>query len=748
MVGMSGTLIAQETQPFQVQIQSKFYDFEFVRLEVQDLSTTENIEVQKQEPTKWMCNISPNQPYTFTVFYGVAEIHSQVTIPESSSLLIDLDVVLLDEVTVTSTKVERPFEIKDNTLVVNVESEELKSFTNAMEVIQNAPAVSLDELNGTLEITGKTATIFLNGKEVNLSGSSLVDFLSNMDKNNIKNIEIITNPSAAYDARIDRVINITLNKVKNGKDLTTVKTVSGTRTNPYTKNTIGYQMQKSKVRLNADFTQDYNRMFSNANITADDTYNSISKNTTNSYQGQLFLDFDLSEKSLVDLSIYYKKNDEVINQQTDGLLNNQGFSVDTQDENDVLNANILYQNNLNDSTTLKLTADYAYFEGQTLNTITNTDSRTLQTLPTQIPIFRVGGDFIKDKQNGGYTFGYKYSNVNVTNDNRQTFAQGTVLSDFKYKEDVFALYFNKDYAWKNYSLSAGLRAEYSLLNANYETEEYTSTSESDLLNLSPTLTFSIFTEKQRYFEFSLTSQTTRPSYALLNPFNQYDSDITTFEGNAELKPQQEYNFSFNYAYGNTFLGLNSSYYNNFISTYLDNVDGNFVNKYNNFDHVFVSYLAQYQKFNISEKVNLSFQNVIGFTLVNEEGFELPKGTPFFQNATSLIYNPTSKLSFTSSFSYSSPFKDGFFRHRGYGFLNLYAKYQFEKPNIRLSLFAKDVFKSRMEGADVILPGVNYQVQQYNDAFNIGLSFTWTIGEVFKHRRKNTDTFDEFDRISN
>ncbi|MGZ5192163.1 MAG: carboxypeptidase regulatory-like domain-containing protein, partial [Flavisolibacter sp.] len=104
----------------------------------------------------------------------------------------------LSEVTVQT---RRPLvENKIDKMVVNVDASPTNAGSNALEVLEKSPGISVDR-DGNISIKGKQGVIVLiDGKQTYLSGQDLANLLRNMPANQLDQIEIMTQPSAKYDA--------------------------------------------------------------------------------------------------------------------------------------------------------------------------------------------------------------------------------------------------------------------------------------------------------------------------------------------------------------------------------------------------------------------------------------------------------------------------------------------------------------------------------------------------------------------
>ena len=97
-------------------------------------------------------------------------------------------------------KAKRPLiERQMDKLVVNVSQSPLSAGSNGNDILRRAPGVRIDK-DGNITVNGKSVEVYIDGKPSYLSGQQLKAMLDGTDGNTIQKIEIISNPSAKYDA--------------------------------------------------------------------------------------------------------------------------------------------------------------------------------------------------------------------------------------------------------------------------------------------------------------------------------------------------------------------------------------------------------------------------------------------------------------------------------------------------------------------------------------------------------------------
>ena len=121
---------------------------------------------------------------------------------------------VLNEVTVTARK--PLIEIRADKMILNTDASVSAIGTNALELLKKAPGVVIDN-NDNIQLKGKNGVrIYIDGKPSYFSAQELANFLKGIASSDIEAVEIITNPSAKYDAQGNAgIINLRLKKNKN-----------------------------------------------------------------------------------------------------------------------------------------------------------------------------------------------------------------------------------------------------------------------------------------------------------------------------------------------------------------------------------------------------------------------------------------------------------------------------------------------------------------------------------------------------
>ena len=117
---------------------------------------------------------------------------------KATTLSLQVSATQLGNVTVTARK---PFIQKlSDRIVVNVENSIVSAGSSALDVLERSPGVTVDQ-NDVISMRGRAGVIIMiDGKTTAMSGADLANYLRGLPSSAIERIDLITNPSAKYDA--------------------------------------------------------------------------------------------------------------------------------------------------------------------------------------------------------------------------------------------------------------------------------------------------------------------------------------------------------------------------------------------------------------------------------------------------------------------------------------------------------------------------------------------------------------------
>ena len=464
-------------------------------------------------------------------------------------------------------------------LVVNVSASPLAAGSNGNDILRRAPGVRIDK-DGNITVNGKSVEIWIDGKPSYLSGQQLKAMLDGTDGNTIEKIEIISNPSAKYDASGQGgIINI---KTKRNM----MKGLNGILSAAYGGMYFGdvkRWLQMDMVSLNLNYrsekTYTYGQLtqvFGQNDIDLE-TYRKTPTLENYSYSGYA-MDFQyymvkVGNDWYIDsvntfgfiLQVpYMKANQRII----DGR--NYAYTVEGTDtvsksvshtgaqiQSPQHTANLNYTHTFNDELERELTVnvDYNRYNNKTTNTqLTDYEELIPYSLGLNInsqqvvDIYSAKLDFqTKFWKTGMIECGVKYG-LSSTNNHMTTdsifndIPLSQTPQDFRYDEHVAAAYISvgKQFG-EHWSVKLGLRGEYTYSFGNWLSAD--SVTRRSYFNPFPTAYIGYTTsplgklQQPIAVSASYTRRIKRPNYWMLNPFRTYIDAYSYQEGNTALTPE-------------------------------------------------------------------------------------------------------------------------------------------------------------------------------------------------------------------
>jgi hypothetical protein len=516
--------------------------------------------------------------YSSDVFQ-VSENQASFTIPEIRLLG---DGLSLNELSVVA---QRPFvERRADRLIVNVENSIISAGSSAMEVLERAPGVIVSA-NDAISIRGRSGVIFMiDGKITPMSGQDLANYLRGLPSNSIDRIEIITNPSAKYDAAGNAgIIDIRLKKsTANGTNGSiTANVAQGVY--PKAGGGINLNHRKDKWNVYGAYNYNFRKGFNDLRL-----YRSFFEEgqRTGAYDqknylvipyhfnmGRIGIDYYASQNTVIGILASGNINKfQPGGQNTSRVENGEQETISTfatkNESEDVwpsysLNGNLKHTFPKGKQE-LTVDVDYANYSNETTQNFTTRyyDLDGKEYLPYyllvgdlqgELDIKSIKADFswpINDKAR--FEAGGKSSVVNADNDLafydesdiENPIYDSTISNHFLYEEQIHAAYVNFNYTWPKFSIQSGLRVEQTiadglqLVNNKNFNRDYTNIFPSVFLNYN-------FSEKYA-MGLNMSRRLDRPSYQQLNPFKFFLDPSTYREGNAFLNPQFTWSFEWNH----------------------------------------------------------------------------------------------------------------------------------------------------------------------------------------------------------
>lgn len=691
----------------------------------------------------------------------------------------------LGEVKVIATKplIER---LVDKT-VINVDGNPIATGNNALDLLSLSPGVIVN--NGQIMLNGKTGvSVMIDGKLTYLSRETLNTYLRTLNASEIKQIELITNPSARYDASgTSGIINIvTKRETTTGLQLALT---GGVGYGYYPRNNQGINLSYHNksitifVACSRSLSNSYEWVNGYRTLDSASTLfkqNNRSKITGNNNLIRTGLTYSLNKNNEIGFQFktnWYNENisqtnetNKFINQLSDSLFITAINTTNTL-KNFSLNLNYKFQDD-SSRNQLVLNADRARFTITSIANYTTARYRRLDSLqgrntslysslPYSTDIYTAKADYthVIDHRSS-FEGGMKTSFVNTLNqleyynttDGRFDL-DVTRSNTFRYREYVSAAYASLKHKTTKLDVQVGFRTEYTVTRG----ESYTiaTSVERNYLNFFPSAFASYTLSPSHRLSVSYSRRIERPSYRDLNPFNYYLDPFSSLQGNPYLTPQYNNNFELSHLLRNKITTtLSYSHTTDVIMQVPENglAAGSYVlkpanistfnsislligfpislGKIVNSNFTFNTYHSSYQQ---SFKTNLSYLN--------------NRQTTFEFNFDNQIKLPHETTMLISGY-YISPFVQGYYRTAGIFTTNIGIKRSFLNQKLDGKLNVNDIFKSYRARTTSYFDKQTLNLEQvFNTRFiNLSFSYKLTKGAKINPVKNNSGSQDEQKRV--
>lgn len=550
-------------------------------LYTQDVKST----ISSDSGTYTFQNIPAGKYYLRASFLGLKTYSNKITVPGKLDIILADSSSQLNEIVVKSQK--PTFQKLTDKFVFNVANSTLTAGGTAFDVLSHTPLLVLGN-NGNLNIAGfpAGATVYINNRKSLLSGDDLLTYLKGMPADNIVSVEVITNPSAKYEAGSSGgIINILLKKTED-EGLNGSLTLAD-RQNRYNEQRISGVLNYKKRRyaqqlqLSATNSGNFYQLTSTTIYPKIDQVEYLDTKIYSNYKdiyAQTALNYELSPKTNIGGSVEYKYNDRHSRQHITNYIHYPEYTdslINTNKEpngNNMLTGNLYLKfNDTKKSRSLDLNLDgiiynnhdYSTFLSYYMNKPSELFNGYKSDVNQQIHNYSFKADYTQPfiwkttlEAGGKYTYTetknpYNFYNLNLSN---QEFIYNPGISNyFIYQEKIFAAYLNLQKSiTQKISLKAGVRLESTHTN-NIQKEKYIN----NYTRWLPSATVNYAINNNHNLSFALKSDFNRPSFWQMNPFMTYTSNKSGVQGNPFILPTQSIRAELTYIYHQNYIFMAS-----------------------------------------------------------------------------------------------------------------------------------------------------------------------------------------------
>jgi outer membrane receptor protein involved in Fe transport len=734
---------------------------------------------------------------TYTEPFDLDASNSSVLLP--SIKLRSMPSSQMQNVTVSASK---PFIQKLNDrIVVNVASSMVNAGSSAIEVLERSPGITIDQ-NDNISLRGRAGVVvMIDGKPTPMSGQDLANYLRSLPSSAIDRIDIISNPSAKYDAAGNSgIIDIRMKKDQRLGANGTVTAGYGqgvySKTNAGT--TFNYRNKKVNVfgNYNYGYRENLNHLIINRNFydngvfKGSDDKDNYAWMPFTSNTARIGADFFPSRKTIIGFVVNGSFNgfrrDANITTIVNDTLKQPDYkflSLGTNDDH-FKNAvgNINFKHTF-DTAGKELTADidYGIFKTSSL-------TRTASRFYNMDGASRGDDDILDGNQLGDLRFktgkidyvnpfgkgakleaGFKTSFVSSDNDAKfwQILPGGPEVDSgktnrFFYNENNNAGYINVSKEYKKYNFQLGLRGE----QTNLSTRQVQGDKryKNDYFRLFPSAFFNYKLTADQTLGISVSRRIDRPSYSQLNPF-LFQIDPTIYgTGNPYLKPEMTWSYELNYTLKAMNFTLGYSHttdVQNIVLSRIKDVIPDFVIKPGESENITVQIpvnlsssdyfgLTATAPVRISKRWNMINNLNVYYNKFNGDlgGVALDKGAPSMSVRTNNNFSFNKGWAAEFTLHYIASGQSGYMKTASQWGLALGGQKTVLKGKGTIRANVTDLFWTNLPGGTVIYEGKYVEHwHAYRDTRVANLSFTYRFGnnKVQQARRRTTASEEERQR---
>ena len=445
---------------------------------------------------------------------------------------------------------------------VDIENSPMNAGLSTAEALKRVPGVTVDK-DGQVKLKGKDGVmVMLDDKPLYMDAAQVAALLKSLPADQVKSIEVLTSPSAKYDAAGNAgIINIKLKKGAYEGTNGTVNASIGYGFNP--KSAAGFNLshRKKKLSLNGGYQYNYRKgmqesfLYRNYVSDGDSAFKTNSENVQvkHSHNALFGGNYELNSKNSFNWTTNGMYSNSNWNGGSDSRLQSpSGTTASSFHTNDFteelhynLNSSAGYKHTFDTSgTELSGTVNYNTFTADSRQAFNTTyfnrsgeQHGNVYEYQSAIPINVDQGsakvDFVKQlNPNTKWESGLKYNQVRTESNVSSSLIKE---NNFIYTERVSAAYTMLGTTLGKWKLNGGLRVE-NTSNMGIQ-KSIDSTFRRNYTNLFPNANITFLKSEKTSLSLLYSRRIERPDYESLNPFSYYSDPYSKYSGNPYLVPQ-------------------------------------------------------------------------------------------------------------------------------------------------------------------------------------------------------------------
>lgn len=684
------------------------------------------------------------------------------------------------------------YELQIDRMVVNVENSVTSAGNTALEVLEKSPGIVVDRQNSSISMGGKDGVVvMINGKQNRMPMEAAFQLLNSLSSENVKKIELITNPPSKYDADGNAgLINVVLKKNESFGTNGSFQLGAGIATREKMEGSFNINHHIEKV----NFFGTYNTTFDNARQRIDSYRRStssglISESDASSRREAIVLfqnirmgfDYTISSKTVLSfLGTGYVRDwqsnalNKIIYTENQAISKTSDLKTDESSKWIHGMGNINLQHHIKEDEILDFNLDYlnyynnnpSAYEVAKYNNAGQLQTGEEISVSKVTPINIIVGKFDYSNQitkkfkleaglKSTITFFENKVGVRYFKDSKWT-TDPDLTNKYNLNENISAAYSSFNWALtENTSVVGGLRYEY--MNSVLDSETKKGVVDLHYGKLFPTLYISQKLNKNNTAQLSYSRRIDRPTFNELAPFIIFMTPETFVSGNENLLPALSNILKTEYQYKRIVFSITLTDTKNSIARFQPKYSSDQSKQYfisRNFDSAKTASGVFAFPLKITDwwSMQNNFNWIIQKLATNYDGTAVSLKQSNYRLNSIQRLTLTKRISAEISGYYQSKSLMGLYVMKPFGRLDIGMQVKFKNENSKLNFNLSDAFKTSIFRSSANVPELNIYTKWLLDfeprVFRV--SFTQNFGstKIKSGRDRKTGSEEERNRVGN
>lgn len=701
--------------------------------------------------------------YTLSiVVLGYLEKSEVILLDSDKNITIELkeNTVILDEVTVKTIK--NNITMVNGNLKISIENSALESLPSTIDILSKLPGIQISPNQESISVVGKgTSLIYIDNQKVD------IDQLKSLSVENIKDIELIDNPSAKYEAEGRNLILITRKQTAvDGYNIKLSEIISFKRRfNNYLGVHSNYKNNALELRGNFNYNQlgPWEGADSKLNVLDQDIKSQYQVRATGPRPqfitgGGLF--YQLNKNDYISGQVNLRAQTDKFPIKTNTLLQNQSIEdhIITEGQNDekrnFLSSNINFNKKITHTSNLFFGLQYSnyvrHLKSHIFNNVNDAGFKLSQNRNQRYEIGVFASKIDMDKNFGGHTkleIGGSLSNANALALSNFEFINPVdkKVSKYDYRESIYASYIQLSGNLNKIEYSTGVRSETNIIKGGFRNTNELLVNRKQT-RLFPKIKINIPIDSTKSITLNYGTIINRPNYLNASSISTFINPFVEFSRNVNLKSTTIEEISTTLQYKK--YTCNISYYteNNpvFYNVAYNNTENRVISSPQNFEkesgyRIRFTNTATYRFWNTTNSLTIVHNSIKNSTAVTKQS------KPYLYYYSNNEFKLAAKTTLGLNFWGFTQRNQGVFERNALFILNAsFSKTYFE--NLQIAVNFNDIFRNMTYKDKYTSNNIAVQDTFYVDGNEISFSIKYSFGKIKKLSFKNKDVDDNLNRI--